>query len=112
MVPPQVRVPAGHTADSYLKELCLAALPARYGGARREEAQRLLLKELGIIKEQRFPELFLACREIVDYCDRQGILSSARGSAASSITCYLLGISRIDPLEHRLLFERFLFQGQ
>lgn len=112
MVPPRVHVPEGHTADSYLRELCLSSLPRKYPGKAAEQAARLLDKELHIIREQRFPELFLACREIADYCDRHGILCSARGSAAASITCYLLGVSRIDPLEHDLLFERFLFQGQ
>ncbi len=112
MVPPRVHVPEDHTPDSWLRALCLQALPRIYPGERQREARALLEKELGTIRTQRFPELFLACREIVDYCDAHGILSSARGSAASSITCYLLGISRIDPLEHNLLFERFLFQGQ
>ena len=113
MVPPRVHVPEGHTADSYLSELCLRNLPRMYPQPQRQQqARELLEKELGIIREQRFPELFLACREIVDYCDRHGILNSARGSAAASITCRLLDISKIDPLEHDLLFERFLFQGQ
>ncbi len=112
MIPPRVHVPDGHTADSYLRELCLRGLPRYYQGEKARQAAELLDKELGIIREQRFPELFLACREVVDYCDRHGILSSARGSAAASITCRLLGISKIDPLTHDLLFERFLFQGQ
>ena len=112
MIPPKVHVPDGHTADSYLRELCVSNLSRYYAGERAAQAAELLEKELRVIKEQRFPELFLACRELVDYCDRHGILSSARGSAAASITCRLLGISKIDPLEHDLLFERFLFQGQ
>jgi error-prone DNA polymerase len=112
MVPPRVRLPAGHTADTWLRELCLERLPHVYQGAARDEAREVLERELGIIARQGFPEFFLACREITEYCAAHGILASARGSAAASITCYLLGISRIDPLEYDLLFERFLFQGQ
>ena len=112
MVPPIVRVPEGHSPDSYLRELCTGALDSVYGPSRRDEAARLLEKELRVIHEQGFSELFLACREIIDFCAAHGILCSARGSAAASITCRLLGVSKIDPLEHDLLFERFLFQGQ
>lgn len=112
MVPPRVAVPEGHTADSWLRELCLQQLPHVYQGESRAAAQEVLERELRIIAQQGFPEFFLACHEIVMYCAAHEILASARGSAAASITCYLLGISKIDPLEYDLLFERFLFQGQ
>ena len=46
--------------------------------------------------------------DIVRYARSQGIRCQGRGSAAGSITAYLLGITAIDPLEHNLLFERFL----
>src|SRR5690606_14006816 len=49
--------------------------------------------------------------EVTDYCREHKILAAGRGSAAASVCCYLLGIIKIDPVEHDLLFERFLHTG-
>ena len=45
---------------------------------------------------------------IVSYARSQGILCQGRGSAANSVICFVLGITSIDPVEHKLLFERFI----
>lgn len=45
---------------------------------------------------------------LVDFCDEQGYCIEARGSANGSLTCYLLGITSVDPIEEGLLFERFI----
>jgi error-prone DNA polymerase len=57
-------------------------------------------------------DFFLVAAEVTDYCRAHGILAAGRGSAAASICCYLLGITRIDPVRHDLLFERFLHTGK
>ena len=51
---------------------------------------------------------FLTVSDISDFCSEQKILSQGRGSAANSVVCYALGITAVDPIEHKLLFERFL----
>ena len=51
---------------------------------------------------------FLLVSDISDFCKTEGILSQGRGSAANSVVCYSLGITAVDPIEHKLLFERFL----
>ena len=51
---------------------------------------------------------FLIVWDIVQFCNREGILVQGRGSAANSVVCYTLGITAIDPVGMDLLFERFL----
>ena len=99
-----------------LQRLCLEALPERYG----EDAVDLnhfvrqrVDHELKVIRNMGFPEYFLIVREIVQYAKSQHIpVGPGRGSAAGSIVSYLLGITTVDPIEHGLLFERFLNSGR
>lgn len=72
--------------------------------AERERAYR----ELNIIKDMGFSPYFLIAAEIGEYCRRNRIYFNLRGSGVSSYLLYLLGISRINPLNHNLLFERFV----
>lgn len=65
--------------------------------------------ELGIINEMDFPGYFLIKQQMVDFCKSEGIpVGAGRGSAAGSLVVYSLGITDADPLEHGLIFERFL----
>ena len=50
--------------------------------------------------------------EIVEFCENEHILCQGRGSAANSAVCYALGITSVDPVQHGLLFERFLSSGR
>ena len=75
-------------------------------------AAATLRKELHVILGLRLEEFFLVVQEIVGEARRRGIRCAGRGSAANSIVAYLLGITEVDPLEHRLLFERFLHSGR
>jgi error-prone DNA polymerase len=95
-----------------LREQCFRALPQRYAATRREEAASKLEEELSVITQLELAEFFLAAAEVMAFCHSRGILAAGRGSAAASITCYLLGITRADPIEHDLLFERFLHGGK
>ena len=55
-----------------------------------------------------FDTYFLIVWDLTDYARQKGIWANARGSAAGSIVAYCLGITHLDPLEHNLIFERFL----
>jgi error-prone DNA polymerase len=67
-----------------------------------------LERELEVIGDLDFPGYFLIVHEIVEFARSQGILCQGRGSAASSVVCYALGITAVDPVKYDLPFERFL----
>jgi DNA polymerase-3 subunit alpha len=72
-----------------------------------------LVHELKEIGGRKFDPYFLIVRGMIDWARSQGIaVGPGRGSAAGSLVCYLLGITSIDPLEHGLMFERFLAPGR
>ncbi|HEY5856465.1 MAG TPA: error-prone DNA polymerase, partial [Aldersonia sp.] len=106
---PPFDVPAGHTEDSWLRELALAGAARRYGTtSAHPEAYRQIERELGIIAELGFPGYFLVVHDIVTFCKTHDILCQGRGSAANSAVCYAIGITNVDPVRNELLFERFL----
>ncbi|MFJ6146506.1 error-prone DNA polymerase [Streptomyces anulatus] len=108
---PEFAVPAGHTQDSWLRDRAEAACVGRYGprvdpGA--GAAWRQLDHELDLVAGLGLAGYFLIVHDIVRHATEQGIWCQGRGSAASSVICYVLGITAVDPLRHGLLFERFL----
>ncbi|MBL8096231.1 MAG: DNA polymerase III subunit alpha [Anaerolineales bacterium] len=110
---PLFPVPAGHTAETYLRELCEAGLRMRYG-ARADEAvvRQRLDYELGVIEKMGFAAYFLIVWDLCRYAAKQGIWYNARGSAAGSMVAYVLEITLVEPLGHGLIFERFLNPGR
>ena len=104
---PQVDVPSGHTPMSYLRELVWNAMPTRYPGLDDEGRERIE-QELDVIDRKGFAGYFLIVRDIVVEAKRLGILCQARGSAAASVVCFLLGITAVDALKYKLPFERFI----
>ncbi|MDA1028598.1 MAG: DNA polymerase III subunit alpha, partial [Bacteroidetes bacterium] len=82
------------------------------GAPHREEAQARLTKEVNIISGLELQDFFLVVNEVVEEAQRRGIRCLGRGSAANSIVTYLLDITRVCPIEHNLLFERFLHRGR
>ncbi len=68
-------------------------------------------KELSVIKARKLANFFLLVKEIKDFADEQGIRCTVRGSAAGSLIVHLL-LGGVDPVKHRLLFERFLNDGR
>ncbi len=106
---PGLTLPEGVTPDGRLEQLCRQGLPARYRLAG-EEVESRLAHELQVIRKCRLAEFFLIVAEIMEYARREGIPAQGRGSAADSLVAYLLGITRVDPLAHHLLFERFLHE--
>ncbi|MFE3545432.1 error-prone DNA polymerase [Nocardia sp. NPDC059177] len=106
---PPFDVPAGHDEDSWLRDLAMRGAAARYGPPERNpQAYRQIEHELAVIKEMSFPGYFLVVHDIVGFCKDNDILCQGRGSAANSAVCYAIGITNVDPVANKLLFERFL----
>ena len=72
----------------------------------------LLNHELRLVEKMDYARYFLTVNSIVAYARSQDILCQGRGSAANSMICYVLGITSIDPIEHELLFERFISEDR
>ena len=93
--------------DKELKELAIAGLKER--GLESQEYLDRLDEELSIIKDKKFAPYFLVVRNMISWAKKEGIMvGPGRGSAAGSLLCYALRITDIDPLEHGLLFFRFI----
>jgi len=104
---PECTVPEAETPDSYLEKVSLEGALKRYQSLT-EEARSRLTRELAVIKKWSLAPYFLLVLDIVEEARRRGIPAVARGSAASSMVTYCLGISRVCPLRWGLYFERFL----
>ncbi|MEW6406457.1 MAG: DNA polymerase III subunit alpha, partial [Chloroflexota bacterium] len=110
---PEFSVPEGHTAESYLRALCRDGALRRYGErAGSQEVHERLEYELGVIHKMGFDAYFLIVWDLCRYARENNIWYNARGSAAGSIVAYTLNITMVDPLEHALIFERFLNPGR
>ncbi len=108
---PGFSVPSGETAFSYLEALCHEGMRARYVPLRPAVVKQLA-HELEVIERTGLAEFFLICWDIMRFCRERGIPAQGRGSAGDSIVAYVLGITRVDPIRHRLLFERFINEGR
>ncbi|MDQ3855861.1 MAG: DNA polymerase III subunit alpha, partial [Chloroflexota bacterium] len=104
---PRFPLPQGHTERTYLHKLCLDGALQRYGSLR-TDVQQGLRHELEVISKLGLENFFLVVWDIMRYAREHGIPAQGRGSAADSIVAYVLGITRVDPIRHNLLFERFL----
>jgi DNA polymerase-3 subunit alpha len=119
---PKFPLPAEVLTDrvGFLKDLCIAGLKTRYGvdfdspGKSADPAQaRILVEridfELGVIAKTGFVDYFLVVWDFIDWAKKQGIpVGPGRGSGAGCLVAYLVGITNLDPLRFKLLFERFL----
>lgn len=95
--------------EKYLTDLCITGLKKRFNGNVSLEYAERLKYELSIISKLNFCNYFLVVWDYVKYAKKNGIMvGPGRGSAASSLVSYSLGITDIDPLKYNLLFERFL----
>jgi error-prone DNA polymerase len=91
-----------------LERLTWMALNKRFAGKPPQGHRKLLTHELKLVKSWRYAPYFLTVHSIVGFARSQKILCQGRGSAANSMICFVLGITSIDPIVHKLLFERFL----
>ncbi|WP_258076930.1 DNA polymerase III subunit alpha, partial [Thermobifida fusca] len=106
---PKFPVPEGETQASWLRKEIERCIPNRYPNGPSREVRERIEHELSIIERMGFPAYFLVVADICQYARRSGIaLGPGRGSATGSMVAYVLGITDLDPLEHSLLFERFL----
>jgi DNA polymerase-3 subunit alpha len=108
VVLPHFDVPAGETADSFLRKLCLEHLPTRYPGSPQTVRDRLDY-ELKIITDRGFSTYILITWDLYRFAHERNILvGPGRGSAPGSIILYLLGVTGIDPIRFGIPFERWL----
>lgn len=93
---------------SFLKDECEKGLNKIFGNIS-EEYQKRLDYELSVINKMGFDDYFLIVADFIRFAKSKGIpVGPGRGSAAGSLAAYALGITGIDPIENKLLFERFL----
>lgn len=105
---PHYDVPKGHTIESYLEYLVYEGVKARYGEITPELKERVDY-ELEVIEQMGFAAYFLITWDFIHYAKTHGIpVGPGRGSAAGSVVAYALQITDLDPIRHKLLFERFL----
>jgi len=104
---PGFPVPEGETAFSFLYALCGDGAKIKYPRITRDVAKQLA-HELDVIDRCGLAEFFLINWDIVRFCKEHRIPAQGRGSAADSIVAYVLDITKVDPIKHDLLFERFL----
>src|SRR5947209_8187702 len=106
---PGYPVPAGETPFSFLYKLCFEGLRERYRPITSAVTRRLQ-HELEVIETTGLAEFFLINWDLMRFARDHGVPGQGRGSAADSIVAYVLGITRLHPIEHNLLFERFLHE--
>ena len=106
---PAFDVPAGETEDTWLRKESVRGLLEKLGDKATEEYRTRLQYELDVMAKMGFPGYFLVVADLVGHAKKVGIrVGPGRGSAAGSLVAYALGITGLDPIEHGLLFERFL----
>ncbi|NBV85074.1 MAG: DNA polymerase III subunit alpha, partial [Verrucomicrobia bacterium] len=107
---PAYEPPPGMDQNQYLRQICQDGLGPRYGAeADSPLIQERLERELGLLEKQGFVNYFLIVWDFINWAKSRGIpVGPGRGSAAGSMVAYLMGITDIDPIKFKLLFERFL----
>jgi DNA polymerase-3 subunit alpha len=106
---PKFPVPEGETESSWLRKETLRGAQRRFKGDPSEEVLKRIDYELNVIDNMGFPGYFLVTADICRYARENGIgLGPGRGSATGSMVAYCTGITELDPIEHGLIFERFL----
>ncbi|MFL5807700.1 MAG: DNA polymerase III subunit alpha, partial [Roseiflexaceae bacterium] len=105
---PQFDLPAGHDAASYLRLVCEEGMMKRFDGNPPDTYIKQLDYELDVINQTGFPDYMLIVWDFVKYARARGIPCLPRGSAGGSLVLYCLGITDVDPVANKLVFERFL----
>ncbi|MFD4959766.1 DNA polymerase III subunit alpha [Microbacterium sp. NPDC058389] len=106
---PRFPVPDGETEDSWLIKEVERGLHYRYPGGIPDKVRKQAEYETGIILQMGFPGYFLVVADFINWAKDNGIrVGPGRGSGAGSMVAYAMKITDLDPLEHGLIFERFL----
>ena len=110
---PRFDVPDHYDAESYLRMLCEEGLAQLYGQRKDDpEVRKRLEYELSVIHQMGFDAYFLIVWDLCRYARENDIWYNARGSAAGSMVAYTLDITLVEPMDHGLIFERFLNPGR
>jgi error-prone DNA polymerase len=109
---PDEPVPPGKTAMQHLTDLTWQGAAWRYPNGVSPKVADQLREELRLIAKMDYPNYFITVHDIVHKAREMGILCQGRGSAANSSVCFCLGVTAIDPTEHRLLFTRFISENR
>jgi DNA polymerase-3 subunit alpha len=104
---PHFAVPDGRTPDEHLRAMAENGIRARYGEATQELRERLD-RELAVIAKTGYSAYILIVQDFIRFAQERGILTAVRGSAGGSLVSYAIGLTDIDPLRYRLIFDRFL----
>jgi error-prone DNA polymerase len=104
---PKESVPVGYTAKTYLEELVIAGARKRYRGPLSYAVDKQIKRELEFFSKRGEEDYFLTMNDILEQALEKKIVFQGRGSAASSIVCYALSITAVDPIASNLLFDRF-----
>ena len=107
---PRAEVPAGESEESWLVKEVERGLAARFAPHPIPDAHRKQAEyELQVIAQMGFPGYFLVVADLIKHAHETGIrVGPGRGSAAGALIAWALGITELDPIQHGLLFERFL----
>ncbi|HWJ70532.1 MAG TPA: error-prone DNA polymerase [Sphingobium sp.] len=109
---PHEPVPAGWSPHRWLLHLVMRGARERYGAAFSLAHRALVRHELKLVAKAKYAYYFLTVHDVVRFARGEGILCQGRGSAANSIICYALGITAVDPVQHKLLFSRFISEDR
>lgn len=106
---PVFPVPEGETMESWFIKECWAGMERRFHGSIPEDCRAQAEYEIGVIVQMGFPGYFLVVADYINWAKEHGIrVGPGRGSGAGSMVAYAMGITELNPLEHGLIFERFL----
>jgi len=94
--------------DKTLIELCEIGAKKKNIDLTDKTYNERLYYELKMIREKGFEDYFLMVSDLIDYAKSEMIVGAGRGSSAGSLVCYLTNITEINPIEHNLMFERFM----
>ena len=108
---PKVKLGKNTSSDRELARLCHVGAARRYGVLKKDTVKRLEY-ELSVIRKNGFSDYFLVVRDIVEFAKKNRIPVDVRGSAAGALVSYVLGFTRVCPIENNLYFERFMNPGR
>ncbi len=106
---PRFPAPEGETEQSWFEKEVWAGMARRYPNGIPDDRRTQCEYEVGVISQMGFPGYFLVVADFINWAKDNGHqVGPGRGSAAGSIVAYALGITDLDPIDHGLIFERFL----
>jgi len=105
-------ISADETPDARLARLARKGLKWRYPAGASARVRKMLAHELRLIAKLAYAPYFLTVHDIVQFARARDILCQGRGSAANSVTCYLLGITSVSPEIGAMVFERFVSEAR